>query len=221
MRKFNLFIACQLLFILIPSFSIAQTNLVEKFTRTMSFDEFVLNLKKNVVLDKEGYNISLDYIDSESKELIISGVAKKLGGLISETFDIVSSKLSFQVVVKQLADDEWGIYMNKMVYSFKASYGSFSHLSTERLEEIRDEMKIMIANENEFEIDDYFYKELDNLLGELEKYKSMSEDVSLKKKERKLAMYKYEDLKTKCEFYQTLSSNSKVIIPKLILYYFY
>lgn len=221
MKKLNLFIACQLLCMLMPFFSFAQTNQTEEFISSMSFDEFVANLKKNIVIDKEDYNISIDYIDSQSKELIISGVAKNLGGLKSETFDIVSSKLSFQVEIKQSSDNAWILNKNKMIYSFKASYGDFHYLSTEILETIEDEMEIMIVNRNEFEIDDYFYNKQNSLISELEKYKSMSEDVSLKKKERKSAMYQYENMKTKCDFYQTLGRNSENLITRLKLYYFH
>lgn len=221
MKKLNLFIACQLLCMLMPFFSFAQTNQTEEFISSMSFDEFVANLKKNIVIDKEDYNISIDYIDSQSKELIISGVAKNLGGLKSETFDIVSSKLSFQVEIKQSADNVWILNKNKMIYSFKASYGDFYYLSTEILETIEDEMEIMIVNRNEFEIDDYFYNKQNSLISELDKYKSLSEDVSLKKKERKSAMYQYENMKTKCDFYQTLGRNSESLITRLKLYYFH
>lgn len=221
MKKLNLFIACQLLCMLMPFFSFAQTNQTEEFISSMSFDEFVANLKKNIVIDKEDYNISIDYIDSQSKELIISGVAKNLGGLKSETFEIVSSKLSFQVEIKQSADNVWILNKNKMIYSFKASYGDFHYLSTEILETIEDEMEIMIVNRNEFEIDDYFYNKQNSLISELEKYKSLSEDVSLKKKERKSAMYQYENMKTKCDFYQTLGRNSESLITRLKLYYFH
>ena len=56
---------------------------------------------------------------------------------------------------------------------------------------------------------------------ECEKYKTMSEDESLKKKERKSAMYQYENMKTKCDFYQTLGRNSESLITRLKLYYFH
>ena len=157
MKRLNLFIVCQLLCILMPLFSIAQTTQVEEFASNKSFDEFVDDLKKNIIIDKENYNISIDYLNKDSKTIIISGVAKNLGGLKSESFNIVSSKLSFQVELTQMQNNHWKLKTNKMSYSFKASYGDFHYLSTELLEKIRDEMEIILVNKNEFDIDDYFY----------------------------------------------------------------
>ena len=221
MKRLNLFIAWQILWIFIPLCSIAQTTQIEEFASNKSFGEFVDNLKKNIVIDKENYNISIDYLDEDSKTLIISGIAKNLGGLKSETFDIVSSKLSFQVELTQMPNNDWKLKTNKMIYSFKASHGNFSHLSTELLETIRDEMEIMVRNEDGFDINDYFYEEQERLALECEKYKTISEDESLKKKERKSALYRYESLMTKCTFYQTLGRNAKSLITRLKLYYFY
>lgn len=90
---------CLMLFVTLLSSNslVAQEVLNDTIMTLKEKDDFVTSFKKNVAIDKEGYNIIIDYVEDNFNTLIFSGVAKNVGGLTANSTGAISGTLEFKV----------------------------------------------------------------------------------------------------------------------------
>ena len=126
-----------LLVLFIPIFATAQ----EEFTRTISAENKVAifeNFKKNIAIDKENYNISLDYIDNNKDLIIFSGKARKVGRLTANAFNVLTGEIDFKMELKyDHAEQKYTLKAQKMVFTYKAgTYSDFEYMSSDFLSKL-------------------------------------------------------------------------------------
>ena len=69
--------------------SYAQKELSKSVSTLKNKNEFIETFIKNIAIDKEDYNIYVDYIDKEKGTIIFSGIAKDVGNLTVEVYDVI------------------------------------------------------------------------------------------------------------------------------------
>ncbi len=220
MKKINLLLVC-LLLVLSPMEMIAQETQVKNLVLKQSFDDFITTLKQNIAIDPDGYNVSIDYIDTKSKIVVVSGTANEKIPIIAQTFNIVRCRQSFQFVIQQLSNGDWQLKQNKMIYSFKGSYGSFSGLSYDILKKIEAELELIAQYNNEIEIDEIFLSNMEKLSLEVENHQQILNNPKLKKKERQAAQYKYNVSKAEYDFHSAIKTNYNYLTTHFRLNYLY
>ena len=121
--------------------SYAQKELSKSVSTLKNKNEFIETFIKNIAIDKEDYNIYVDYIDKEKGTIIFSGIAKDVGNLTVEVYDVIKSNLAFKVELSfqnSNSTKKWLLTPLNLKLSFqKGEREPYSFLPTSTLEEIR------------------------------------------------------------------------------------
>lgn len=219
MKLGKVFIALLVLFI--PIFATAQ----EEFTRTISAENKIAifeKFKKNIAIDKENYNISLDYIDNNKDLIIFSGKAKDVGRLTANTFNVLTGEIDFKMELKyDHAEQKYILKAQKMVFTYKAGPNSdFGYMSSDILSKMSDELTYVRIYGPDFELTPYFIEKVKEYKSDMENHLANSENLELKKKERKRAKKEYESSAIKYKVYDSAYSEMRYLMTMLYLYYF-
>lgn len=214
---------CLMLFVTLLSSNslVAQEVLNDTIMTLKEKDDFVTSFKKNVAIDKEGYNIIIDYVEDNFNTLIFSGVAKNVGGLTANSTGAISGTLEFKVeLTYQESNEKWLFKPQKLFFTYRAKRNSnFAYLPTSILEEVKDELVTIEIYGPQFELDSYFFKKLDEYKVRKDELLIASENEELKKKERKRAKKEYESVAIKYKVYNDVYRGAKSIMTRLKLYY--
>lgn len=219
MKLGKVFIALLVLFI--PIFATAQ----EEFTRTISAENKVAifeNFKKNIAIDKENYNISLDYIDNNKDIIIFSGKARDVGRLTANTLKVLTGEIDFKMELKyDHTEQTYTLKAQKMVFKYRAGTNSdFEYMSRDILSKLSDELTYVKIYGPDFELTPYFIEKVKEYKSEMESHLANSENLELKKKERKRAQREYESSAIKYKVYDSAYSEMRYLMTMLYLYYF-
>ena len=210
-----------LLVIFIPITTTAQ----DEFTRTISAENKLTifeNFKKNIAIDKENYNISLDYIDDNKDLIIFTGKAKGVGRLTANTFDAITGEIDFKMELKyNQTTRQYILKILEMIFKYRVGTNSdVSYLPKDMLSEIGDELRYIIIYGPDFELTPYFIERVKKMKLEMDTNLANSQNRELKKKERKKAKREYESNAIKYKVYNSTYIEMKLLITKLYLNYF-
>lgn len=210
-----------LLVIFIPITTTAQ----DEFTRTISAENKLTifeNFKKNIAIDKENYNISLDYIDDNKDLIIFTGKAKGVGRLTANTFDAITGEIDFKMELKyNQTTRQYILKILEMIFKYRVGINSdVSYLPKDMLSEIGDELRYIIIYGPDFELTPYFIERVKKMKLEMDTNLANSQNRELKKKERKKAKREYESNAIKYKVYNSTYIEMKLLITKLYLNYF-
>ena len=210
-----------LLVIFIPITTTAQ----DEFTRTISAENKLTifeNFKKNIAIDKENYNISLDYIDDNTDLIIFTGKAKGVGRLTANTFDAITGEIDFKMELKyNQTTQQYILKILEMIFKYRVGTNSdVSYLPKDMLSEIGDELRYIIIYGPDFELTPYFIERVKKMKLEMDTNLANSQNRELKKKERKKAKREYESNAIKYKVYNSTYIEMKLLITKLYLNYF-
>ena len=210
-----------LLVIFIPITTTAQ----DEFTRTISAENKLTifeNFKKNIAIDKENYNISLDYIDDNKDLIIFTGKAKDVGRLTANTFDAITGEIDFKMELKyNQTTQQYILKILEMIFKYRVGTNSdVSYLPKDMLSEIGDELRYIIIYGPDFELTPYFIERVKKMKLEMDTNLANSQNRELKKKERKKAKREYESNAIKYKVYNSTYIEMKLLITKLYLNYF-
>lgn len=210
-----------LLVIFIPITTTAQ----DEFTRTISAENKLTifeNFKKNIAIDKENYNISLDYIDDNKDLIIFTGKAKGVGRLTANTFDAITGEIDFKMELKyNQTTQQYILKILEMIFKYRVGTNSdVSYLPKDMLSEIGDELRYIIIYGPDFELTPYFIERVKKMKLEMDTNLANSQNRELKKKERKKAKREYESNAIKYKVYNSTYIEMKLLITKLYLNYF-
>ena len=209
-------LAIHFFFFLAPLFTFAQKIFVD----TLYCDKN--RLLKNIAIDKEDFDIIIDYIDDEKREIIFSGTAKDLTSLRATQYDVLTETLDFKVRLSYIDDERVVLIPEELEYQFKVNRATdFSYMSSEVLKQIKQELEILSIYGPNFKIDSYFQKKLFEYEDEMKQKKILSENPNIKKKERKNAENEYKKLVVKHNMYDSMFSETKNLITRLKLYYIF
>lgn len=212
-----------LLMFIIPMSAMAQEVFKETIITSKSKDAFIEAFKKNIAIDKEDFNIYIDYIDESKNTLIFSGRAKGMGRLKSCSSNVLTDEIDFKIKLSYKHDSKnFILEPQKLVLTYKAgSTRDFSFMPTDILRELREELIIVEVYGPDFEVNSYFMERLKEYKEQAEKYLAQSENMELKKKERKKAKREYENISVKYKVYNDVHSAISQFLTRLKLYYFY
>lgn len=210
-----------LLVIFIPITTTAQ----DEFTRTISAENKLTifeNFKKNIAIDKENYNISLDYIDDNKDLIIFTGKARGVGRLTANTFDAITGEIDFKMELKyNQTTRQYILKILEMIFKYRVGTNSdVSYLPKDMLSEIGDELRYIIIYGPDFELTPYFIERVKKMKLEMDTNLANSQNRELKKKERKKAKREYESNAIKYKVYNSTYIEMKLLITKLYLNYF-
>lgn len=209
-----------LFFIIVPFSIFAQNELLSKHSTMKNQQEFFKLFEKQIAIDKENYNINIDYCDNNSGTIIFSGTAKNVGFLTSISLGVLNSNLDFKLELKYFNDSTYTLTPQKLVYTYSVGTNSnYSYMATSLLETIRKELSIVRIYGPSFEVDSYFLNRLSELKTELEKQRNLSQDLTIKKKERKKAKTEFDDLEVKYNVFNNPYTESKMLLTRIYLYY--
>ena len=179
--------------------------------------DYVVKLKKWVALDSEDWNLSVDYIDEEKHEMVVSGVCEAMtGGLASTTFNILKPYISFSIEFGS-TDSTRTYTINKVKYIFKPSYENIHSLSTKSLKMAKNEMEEIIAHEAQFVIDESFDYSMKYLQNKMNNCKAIYEDEKQKKKVKKRNIELYQKYEIQNNVYQKIVSDIKHLQSRITL----
>ena len=210
-----------LLGLFIPIIATAQ----EEFTKNISAQNKIAtyeNFKKNIAIDKENYNIFLDYSDDNKDVIIFSGKAKEVGRLTANIHKVLTGEIDFKMELKyDNTNQSYVLKVQKMVFKYKAgTNSSFNYMSSNLLSELNDELTYVTVYGPDFELTPYFIERVNEYKSEMENHLARSENMELKKKERKKARNEYERSAIKYKIYNSAYSEMKLLMTQLYLYYF-
>ena len=184
---------------------------------------FIDNFKKNIAIDKEDYNIYIDYNNSENDIIIFSGTAQNVGNLTANFRDVLIGEINFKIQLKY-HQESGNFILTPQHIDFTYNSGprtDFSYMPTSTLKELRSELNSVITLGPDFEINKYFMSSLEDYKYQMEDRLAKSEDITLKKKDRKKAKKEYDEYAIKYKVYQDVYSEVKHCLTKLKLYYLY
>lgn len=204
----------------LPIFTYAQQELADTFKTNKSNADLINLFEKKIVIDKEDYNITIEY--KNSKSLIFSGrTTNVFSNLQSISSDVLRCRINFKIEMTYLDNGKFILTPQKIKAEFFAgAEDDFDYMSSSLLEKLREELTFVKIYGPDFEVDKYFLSRYYDLKNELDLKRSISQDVTKKKKERKRALKEYEDLSTRIDVYDTVLKTSKHLLTKLYLYYF-
>jgi hypothetical protein len=209
-----------LFFIIVPLSIFAQNELLSKYSTMKNQQEFFKLFEKQIAIDKENYNINIDYCDNNSGTIIFSGTAKNVGTLTSLSLGVLNSNLDFKIELKYFSNSTYTLTPQKLVYTYRVGTNSnYNYMSTSLLETIREELSIVRIYGPSFEVDSYFLNRLSELKTELEKQRNLSQDLTIKKKERKKAKKEFDALEVKYNVFKNPYTESEMLLTRIYLYY--
>ena len=210
-----------LLVLFIPTLVTAQ----KEFTRAISAKDKTAtyeNFKRNIAIDKENYKIFLDYCDDNKDLIIFSGRAKEVGRLTANIHKVLTGEIDFKMELKyDNASQSYILKVQKMVFEYKAGTNSdFDYMSSDLISELSDELRYVRVYGPDFELTSYFIERVNEYKSEMENHLARSENMELKKKERKRARSEYESSAIKYKVYNSAYTEMKSLMTRLYLYYF-
>lgn len=202
--------------------SMAQEVFKDTIITSKSKDTFIETFKKNIAIDKENFNIHIDYLNESKSTLIFSGTGKEMGRLKACSSNVLTDEIDFKIKLTYKQDTgDFILEPQKLVLTYKAgATRDFSYMPTDLLNELHDELLIVRIYGPDFEVDSYFIERLNEYKKETETNLAQSENMELKKKERKKAKRAYESVSVKYKVYNDVYSATKLLMTKLKLYYF-
>lgn len=184
---------------------------------------FFDNFKKNIAIDKENYDIYIDYDDSEKGIIIFSGKAKNVGSLMANFRDVLVGEIKFKIQLKyHQSSGNFTFSPQEIIFTYNSGpRRDFSYMPSSILKELRNELNTVIIYGPDFEINNYFITTLRGCKIQMEDRLTKSENIKLKKKERKKAKKEYDEYAIKYKVYNDVYSEVEGCLAKLKLYYLY
>ena len=150
-----------------------------------------------VVRDMDKYNARISYQDYDTGIMIIKGKYKSSDdGLYSEREGLLTFYVDYEIEI-HCNDGEYYAKYNDINCCVNVGYASFSYMSDFMLEIIKQELaamkEIMSEKGEEFDIDDYFESEYDNISALVDEAETKKDDKNLKKSERRKYKKYYEN----------------------------
>lgn len=169
-----------------------------------------------LALNKTIYNIKIDYRNPDYGKYIINGETEdEHCHLYCVSYGGLSANFTYTLSI-EIKDNICKLSFRNVVYNFSVtSYVDYDYLSTSMLKIIRDELNIIERGNNKLSIDERFKEKYRRLDESRQQLKSIADDETKKKKERKRAKNTLEETQGEYNVYLYCSSGPGVLFYDL------